>query len=131
MMIGGAAQAAPPVYCPIRIARADSAFAVAVVQADTLWDSAAAGRGDHCDEQQVTGPVVRVLKGPLTPGQTVRFSLTQGACGTNSSHWVHNDFVSPGDRLTVVLRRDADGQLYQVQAEAPADYAANEKACGR
>ncbi len=129
MIAAGAAQAASPVYCPIRIDRTETAFAAAVVRADRLRESAAAGRGDHCDIQDVTGPVVRVLKGPLREGQTLSFTLSQGACG--SAHGVDNAFVAQGDHLVVLLKQAVDGRLYQIQAETPADYAANERACGR
>ncbi len=114
-------------YCPIRQSRAAQAWTTVRVSADRAVESGADGLGDHCDTQVVEGRVLQVLHGPMQTGQAVRFVLSQGACGSN--HAVNDEFVQPGAELVVLLRRASDGSLYQVQAETPAAYAANEKAC--
>jgi hypothetical protein len=115
--------------CAIRAARSGAAWAIVVARADTVAENAFAGRGDHCDVQDVEGRALKVLKGPLREGQALRFALSQGACGAPDS--VNDDFVEAGTQLAVVLQRTPDGEVYQTQAESPAVYAAKEQACGR
>jgi hypothetical protein len=116
-------------FCPVRNARSDAAWAIAMVRADQTSQNAFAGRGDHCDVEDVEGRALRVFKGPVDPGQSVRFALSQGACGTPDS--VNDDFVEAGAQLVVELQRTPDGEVYQTRAESPAVYEAKERACGR
>jgi hypothetical protein len=128
-LIAQDARAQPDPFCAIRNARSDAAWAVAAVRAEATADNAFGGRGDHCDEQQVVGTVLRVLKGPLKAGATLRFVLSQGACGVADS--INDEFVEPGAELVVLLRRTSTGEVYQTRAESPAAYEAKERACGR
>ncbi len=115
--------------CAYRRQATDQAWAAVIASADKTSETAAASRGDHCDEQIVEGRVLEVVKGPLAAGQPLRFSLSQGACGDPRS--VNDDFVQPGARLVLLLARDIAGGVYQVRAETPQAYAANEAACRR
>ena len=124
---GGAAAQTPD--CAIRQAKAASAWAEVLVRADKTTDNAFGGRGDHCDEQAVEGRVVQAMAGPLSVGQPIRFSLSQGQCGEPDS--VNDDFVAPGAQLVLLLRRTAASEIYQVRAESPAVFEAREKACRR
>jgi hypothetical protein len=115
--------------CQIRNAKADSAWASAVVRVDATVEDASAGRGDHCDEQRVDARVVGPIKGPLSAGDPLRFSLSQGACG--DPHSVNDDFTSPGSNLILLLMRDVAGGIYQTRAEKPEAYARAQAACGK
>jgi hypothetical protein len=130
LALGGSvavAQAATAVDCAYRTQKTAGAWAIAQVRVQSTSENAFSGRGDHCDEQRVTGLVSKVVKGPLAEGQAVAFSLTQGACGDPNS--VNDDFTRPGADLVVALQRDAAGGVYQVRAETAADYAAREASC--
>ncbi len=124
--LAGGAQA-EAVDCPLRMAKTARAWAIARVRVLSVSENAFAGRGDHCDEQAVQARVSQVLKGPLSEGQAVAFSLSQGACGDPNS--VNDAFTEPGAELVVAFRRDIAGGLYQVRAEAPRDYAEREAKC--
>jgi len=120
-------QAETAVFCPLRRAKTAQAWAIARVRAEATTESSASGRGDHCDEQDVRGRVVATLKGPLKPGDPVRFTLTQGACGGIDPF--NDDFIDPGGEVVVVLQRGGDGALFAVRSETPADHEARERAC--
>lgn len=128
LVLTAQAAQAQDVFCPVREARSGSAWAIVVVRAEKTVEDSSAGRGDHCDVQAVEGRVVRVIKGPVTNGDALRFGLSQGACGAPDS--VNDDFVQTGDERVLLLRQDAAGGVYQARSESPEVYAAKEKACG-